>query len=119
MNRTWALVFAWIFIAYSTTFIAGCTGGGAEIAALESIKAANEAERSRLYEIAMNLDQFKSAADKAAADMREIELWRSDGDAAARMKAFAANLGTARASYVKDGGDWRITITGTGGGAAA
>src|SRR5688500_18774151 len=111
MNRRWALVFAGIFIT-------GCTGCGAEIAELERIKAANDAERTRLAGIAENLDRFKPAADKAAADMREIELWRSDGDAAARMKAFTSNLGTARASYVKDGADWKITITGTGGGAA-
>jgi hypothetical protein len=109
MNRRWGLVFA--------VFFAGCSG--AEVAELERVKAANEAEIQRLGQIAENLDKARADAARATADQVIVSLWRSDGDPAVRMKTFGSALESARASYAKEGADWKITVTGTGGGPGA
>lgn len=91
----------------------GCNG--AELAALENIRDARLAERATLQQRAKDIDSSDQRLARMEADFARVSVWRSDGDQAARMKAISGRLGGARASYVRDGGDWAITLTGTGG----
>ena len=93
--------------------VAGCSGG--EIATLENEIAARRAQRDQLVAIAEHLNDAKANLERAKKDLARVSLWRSDGDAAMRMTALSGRLGGARASYSRDGADWKVTLTGTGG----
>lgn len=102
-----------LLLVLAAWLVAGCSAG--EIVALENELAARRSQRDQLVAIAEHLNEAKKDLESAKKDLARVSLWRSDGDPAMRMSALSGRLGGARASYAKDGTDWKITLTGTGG----